>query len=123
MKINITKSFYLKPLLFISLFSVVRAHFKLQTKIMCIFSYYFKVFQIPLSVVSFIKNHFHFLTLNTKIIYKYKSFLSYIMQKVRLLKKTLLQSVRYDSKNNKYAFRITMLEKETTLNKVSILVA
>ena len=35
------------------------------------------------------------------------------MQKERLLKKTLLQSVRYYSKN------ITMLEKETILKKVS----
>ena len=44
------------------------------------------------------------------------------MQKERLLRKTLLQPLRYYCKNNKkyiiHAFRITMLEKETTMNKV-----
>ena len=44
-----------------------------------------------------------------------------VMQKERILEKTLLLSIRY-SKNNKYkilVFHITMLEKETTLNRVS----
>ena len=45
-----------------------------------------------------------------------------VMQKERILEKTLLLSIRYYSKNNKYkilVFHITMLEKETTLNRVS----
>ena len=38
------------------------------------FNYYSKVFELPLAVFSFTKNHFQFLMLNTKIIYKYESF-------------------------------------------------
>ena len=39
------------------------------------FNYYFKVFELPLVVFSFTKNIFQFLTLITKNICKYESFL------------------------------------------------
>ena len=64
-------------LLFNSFFNVFHAHFKVQTKIMRIFSYYLNVFELPPAVFSFNKNYFKFLSLNTKNICKYESFLIY----------------------------------------------
>ena len=66
----------IRSLLFNSLFIVVRAHFKLKTKIMRIDLYFlFSGFELIL-VVSCIKNQFKFPTLsNKKNIYTFESFL------------------------------------------------
>ena len=85
---------------FNTFFSVVRAHFKLQSKIMRI---YYLQFKLPLVLVSCIENHFKFITLNNKNIYTIlKVSFSNVIQKEIIP-----------------AFRIMMLEKETTLNKLS----
>lgn len=47
------------------------------------FNYYFNVFELPLVVFSFTKNLFQFLTLITKNICKYESFLIYHKERER----------------------------------------
>ena len=91
----------IRPLLFNSMFTVVRAHFNLKTKIMRIDLYLlFPSFELLL-VVSCIKNQFKFPTLSKKKICKYlKVSFFKIMHKEMLLTKTLPQIARY-SKNNK----------------------
>ena len=55
---------------------------------MHIISYYFLVFELPLAVVSYAKNHFRFFSLDNKTFHTYLkvSFFN-VMQKERFLKK------------------------------------